>query len=263
MNWAGAFAKVSEDVAHSLPLHPAFHLQISNFNKNVQHNDATVHPKIDKASSSHRMLFPQAEPEFLDTTMPQKDVVTPMTTVPTINPSTTTPIYNPIPTPSYPTPTTYPYTTPVSPDTTLTNPATNPYTTPITNPDTTPTNPTTNPYTAPTTGNPTSPTPTMGNPTSSSGQSWCVTSPSASQTALQVALDYACGYGGADCSAVQKSGSCFNPDTVRDHASYAFNNYYQKNPVPTSCDFGGTAIITNTDPSKILCSYFKFSFALL
>ena len=81
------------------------------------------------------------------------------------------------------------------------------------------------------------------------GGTWCVASQSASPTALQVALDYACGYG-ADCSPIQQGGSCFNPDTVHDHASYAFNSYYQKNPAPTSCDFGGTATITNTDPSK-------------
>jgi hypothetical protein len=83
------------------------------------------------------------------------------------------------------------------------------------------------------------------------GGSWCVASPSASATALQVALDYACGQGGADCSAIQQGGSCFSPDTVRDHASYAFNSYYQKNPVQTSCDFGGTAALTTADPSKL------------
>ncbi|KAG4954476.1 hypothetical protein JHK87_040070 [Glycine soja] len=32
------------------------------------------------------------------------------------------------------------------------------------------------------------------------GASWCIASPAASQTTLQVALDYACGFGGADCS---------------------------------------------------------------
>uniref|UniRef100_A0A0E0NBQ7 X8 domain-containing protein n=1 Tax=Oryza rufipogon TaxID=4529 RepID=A0A0E0NBQ7_ORYRU len=68
------------------------------------------------------------------------------------------------------------------------------------------------------------------------GGSWCVASP----TALQVPLHYACGHG-TDCSAIQPGGSCFNPDTVHDHASYAFNSYYQKNPIATSCDFSGTA----------------------
>lgn len=131
-------------------------------------------------------------------------------------------------------------------------------TTPIT---TVPTlNPTpTTPVLNPTVSNPNSPAnnnPTMTPATttttspSSSGGSWCVASQSASQTALQVALDYACGYGGADCSAIQPGGGCYNPNTLRDHASFAFNNYYQKNPVPTSCTFGGAAITTSTDPSK-------------
>ncbi|CAA2973485.1 glucan endo-1,3-beta-glucosidase 12-like [Olea europaea subsp. europaea] len=91
--------------------------------------------------------------------------------------------------------------------------------------------------------------------TTPAGGSWCVASQSVSQTALQVALDYACGYGGADCSAIQPGGSCYNPITVRDHASYAFNSYYQKNPIPTSCNFGGAAVTTSTDPSYDTCQY--------
>ncbi|KAK4278966.1 hypothetical protein QN277_016735 [Acacia crassicarpa] len=90
---------------------------------------------------------------------------------------------------------------------------------------------------------------------SSLGSSWCVATPSASQTALQVALDYACGFGGADCSAIQPGGRCYNPNSIRDHASFAFNNYYQKNPVPNSCNFGGTAVITNTNPSTGTCDF--------
>lgn len=163
-------------------------------------------------------LFPSSRREVIDSEldsigyMAQLDVLTPLATVPVINPATpTTPTVNPFAPPSPPT------------------------MTPITTPTTTPT---------------TTPPSTPASPSSSSGQ-WCVASPSASPTALQVALDYACGYGGADCSAIQKSGSCFNPDTVRDHASYAFNEYYQKNPAPTSCNFGGTATLTNTDPSKL------------
>ncbi|KAG8659841.1 hypothetical protein MANES_02G084600v8 [Manihot esculenta] len=88
-----------------------------------------------------------------------------------------------------------------------------------------------------------------------SGASWCIASPSASPTALQVALDYACGYGGADCSAIQSGGSCYNPNTLRDHASFAFNSYYQKDPIPSSCNFGGTAVTTNSDPSSGTCQY--------
>ncbi|KAL7185183.1 hypothetical protein ACSBR2_027168 [Camellia fascicularis] len=145
----------------------------------------------------------------------QADITTPLPTVPTTNPSIPTITTNP---PS------------------VINPAvSNPDSPAITNPAMTPTT-------------------TSSSPVSSSG-SWCVASQSASQTALQVALDYACGYGGADCSAIQPGGICYNPDTPHSHASYAFNSYYQKNPVPNSCNFGGTAVITSTDPSNGTCQY--------
>uniref|UniRef100_A0ACD5TZN3 Uncharacterized protein n=1 Tax=Avena sativa TaxID=4498 RepID=A0ACD5TZN3_AVESA len=98
--------------------------------------------------------------------------------------------------------------------------------------------------------------PSLAHPVAAAGAagSWCVASPSAGAAALQVALDYACGQG-ADCSAIQPGGSCGDPYTVRDHASYAFNSYYQHNPVQTSCDFAGAAILTSTDPSTTTCKY--------
>ncbi|KAK7276767.1 hypothetical protein RIF29_17913 [Crotalaria pallida] len=146
----------------------------------------------------------------------QKDITTPITTIPNLVPTiptitTTPPLLNPNSNPDT-----------VSPASTI----------PIT----------------------TTPTTTVNSPVNS-GVSYCIASPTASNTALQVALDYACGYGGADCSAIQYGGSCYNPNSIRDHASYAFNKYYQKNPVPNSCNFGGTAVITNTNPSTGTCQY--------
>ncbi|KAL2475079.1 Carboxyl-terminal-processing peptidase 1 [Abeliophyllum distichum] len=139
-------------------------------------------------------------------------------------------------------------------DVPIVNP-TMPGTTPIVNPTMPGTTPIVNPTSPPLPPSPATTTgPTIPAPASSGG-SWCIASTSASQTALQVALDYACGYGGADCSAIQQGASCYDPNTLRDHASYAFNNYYQKNPIPTSCVFGGTAQPTNTDPSSGNCRY--------
>ncbi|KAE8646882.1 PLASMODESMATA CALLOSE-BINDING PROTEIN 5 isoform X1 [Cucumis sativus] len=113
----------------------------------------------------------------------------------------------------------------------------------------------------PASSNPDTVSPAMTTPsftpstTISGGSSWCIASQSASQAALQLALDYACGIGGADCSSIQGGGNCYNPNSVRDHASYAFNSYYQKNPLPNSCNFGGTAVITSTNPSTGTCEY--------
>ncbi|KAL2941752.1 Glucan endo-1 3-beta-glucosidase 1, partial [Bienertia sinuspersici] len=111
---------------------------------------------------------------------------------------------------------------------------------------TTPTTPTTNPANSgnvPVT-NPNPPNQPTNSP-STQGQ----------KTSLQDALDYACGIGGADCSTIQDGGSCYNPISLQNHASYAFNSYYQKNPSPTSCDFGGAAVLVNTNPSTGSCIF--------
>ncbi|KAL7110127.1 hypothetical protein ACP275_05G004900 [Erythranthe tilingii] len=82
-----------------------------------------------------------------------------------------------------------------------------------------------------------------------SDASYCVCNSGVSDAVLQKNIDYACG-AGADCIAIMQNGACFSPNTVKDHCNYAVNSYYQKKAQITgSCDFQGTAAVTQTAPS--------------
>ncbi|CAI0379374.1 unnamed protein product [Linum tenue] len=88
---------------------------------------------------------------------------------------------------------------------------------------------------------------------SNAGQTWCVANGKAGEEKLQKGIDYACGEGGADCRPIQEGATCFDPDTLEAHASYAFNSYYQKQQRGTgTCDFGGAAYVVTQAPSKSL-----------
>lgn len=92
-------------------------------------------------------------------------------------------------------------------------------------------------------------TTTQANATSSGGK-WCIASPTASEADLKNALDWACGPGNVDCSAIQPSQPCFEPDNLVSHASYAFNSYFQQNAATDiACSFGGAGVKTNKNPS--------------
>ncbi|KAJ6355647.1 hypothetical protein OIU77_006101 [Salix suchowensis] len=98
--------------------------------------------------------------------------------------------------------------------------------------------------------------PTNKNSTSFNGTTWCIASSNASQLDLQNAIDWACGSGNVDCSAIQPSQPCFEPDTLVSHASYAFNSYYQQNgATDVACSFGGTGVKVDKDPSYDNCMY--------
>jgi len=80
-----------------------------------------------------------------------------------------------------------------------------------------------------------------------------------SDDVLQKALDYACG-AGADCNPIRPNGQCYNPNALRNHCSYAVNSYYQKKAASgATCDFGGAAILVNSNPSKPFVSLFVSS----
>ncbi|KAK1285508.1 Glucan endo-1,3-beta-glucosidase 13 [Acorus calamus] len=98
---------------------------------------------------------------------------------------------------------------------------------------------------------------TGANITSSNGGGWwCIASSSASQAVLQNGLDWACGPGNVDCSAVQPSQPCFQPNTLVSHASFVFNSYFQQNgATDVACSFGGAGVKVNKNPSYDQCLY--------
>ncbi|KAK3043339.1 hypothetical protein RJ639_002641 [Escallonia herrerae] len=55
---------------------------------------------------------------------------------------------------------------------------------------------------------------------------WCVAKNNAEDAALQSALDWACGAGGADCGPIQQGGPCYDGADIQKTASFAFNDYF-------------------------------------
>ena len=107
--------------------------------------------------------------------------------------------------------------------------------------------------------NPT-PVPTAApvNPTPrSKGKQWCLPKTGADENALQRNIDYVCGLG-LNCGPIEEGGSCFEPNTVRAHAAYAMNVYYQAmGRYNYDCDFDQTGAITAVDPSKYMRHFFS------
>ncbi|XP_034704356.1 glucan endo-1,3-beta-glucosidase [Vitis riparia] len=95
-----------------------------------------------------------------------------------------------------------------------------------------------------------SPTPTVP-----SGKKWCVPKPDATDEALQSNINYVCSTG-VDCKPIQPGGACYNPNTIRSHASYAMNAYYQTSGRHDfNCDFANTGVLATSDPSHGPCQY--------
>ncbi|KAM5582292.1 glucan endo-1,3-beta-glucosidase 4 [Rosa sericea] len=93
-------------------------------------------------------------------------------------------------------------------------------------------------------------------PTGNSSGPFCVAKTDADPDKLQDGLNWACGQGQADCTPIQQGHGCFLPNTLVNHASYAYNAYYQRmQSVGGTCDFDGTAKTTTVDPSYGSCKF--------
>ncbi|KAL6134126.1 hypothetical protein ACLB2K_066359 [Fragaria x ananassa] len=79
---------------------------------------------------------------------------------------------------------------------------------------------------------------------------WCVAKNNAEDSALQSALDWACGAGGVNCIPIQPGVPCYDASDIQNTASYAFNDYFLKNGMTDdSCNFDNTAALTSLNPS--------------
>ncbi|XP_047982862.1 PLASMODESMATA CALLOSE-BINDING PROTEIN 4-like [Salvia hispanica] len=84
-----------------------------------------------------------------------------------------------------------------------------------------------------------------------SDAAYCLCKAGVSDTVLQKNIDYSCG-NGADCSAILQNGACYNPNTVKDHCSYAVNSYFQRrSQLGATCDFQGSATLSQTGPTGV------------
>ncbi|XP_015695126.2 glucan endo-1,3-beta-glucosidase 4 isoform X2 [Oryza brachyantha] len=91
---------------------------------------------------------------------------------------------------------------------------------------------------------------------------FCVALQNADPAALQEGLNWACGQGHANCAAIQPGGPCYKQNNLPALASYAYNDYYQRNAGSgATCSFNGTATTTAADPSSGQCVFSGSSMA--
>jgi hypothetical protein len=78
-------------------------------------------------------------------------------------------------------------------------------------------------------------------------EQYCVAQSDASDDSLIAAISYACN--STDCTSIQRNASCSIPPNLRQHASIAFNSFFQDGGQATAdCNFGGTAVLTKVLP---------------
>lgn len=90
-------------------------------------------------------------------------------------------------------------------------------------------------------------------------EDYCIADEQCPDDVLSEAMKWACS-NGANCKAIEENQSCYLPNTLKDHASYAFNSYYQnKKHQGGSCYFNSAALLSGLNPSKKLIHLLNFS----
>ncbi|KAA3462395.1 Glucan endo-1,3-beta-glucosidase [Gossypium australe] len=82
---------------------------------------------------------------------------------------------------------------------------------------------------------------------------WCIAKPSTENFRLNGNINYSCSQKGVDRKPIQPGGTCYRPNTIISHASYAMNLFYKvagKNS--WNCHFNGTGIIISENPCKFI-----------
>ncbi|CAL4902299.1 unnamed protein product [Urochloa decumbens] len=88
-----------------------------------------------------------------------------------------------------------------------------------------------------------------------SDAAFCVCKPGTPDAMMQKAIDYACSKG-ADCSQTTQGGPCYGNGNKVAVCSYICNSYFQsRSSMGATCDFGGVATLTSTDPSSGTCKF--------
>ncbi|KAL3820824.1 hypothetical protein ACJIZ3_006729 [Penstemon smallii] len=86
-------------------------------------------------------------------------------------------------------------------------------------------------------------------------EDYCVADEQTPDDQMVGAMNWACD-NGANCSAIQENQACYLPNTLKDHASYAFNSYYQNmKHNGASCYFNSAAILSGLNPSHDSCKF--------
>ncbi|XP_031500986.1 glucan endo-1,3-beta-D-glucosidase-like [Nymphaea colorata] len=87
-------------------------------------------------------------------------------------------------------------------------------------------------------------------------KTWCVAKPSTDDETLRRNFNFSCSQSHVNCGVLSKGSACFYPDNLINHASVAMNLYYSSTGRNAwNCYFGGSALITTTDPSYAGCYY--------